>query len=195
MKKSAKLLIVSGAICICGAIGLFAKMQIENAATSSENLAVTDDFNAYLTTLDGTEIKEVDTTQNNESVYIDGDLYLGIIIIESVGIELPVNYEWTDAKLSSSPCYYDGLLYEDTLIIGGHNSSIHFGPLHQVELGDVVEFIDPSGTVHTYTVTESYVIAETEVEELKDIGDSDLTLFTCYSDNSYRRVIRCERIS
>lgn len=194
MKKSAKLLIGTGTLCICMSLGLFGKMQIENAATAGQNNEIRDQFNEYLSSLDS-QIHDVDTTLNNESLYIDGDLYMGIVRIETLDIELPVHYEWTYAKLKNSPCYYDGLVAENNLIIGAHNSAVHFGTLYKLENGDIVEFIDPSGNVYTYEVADSYIIHETEVEELNDTSNGDLTLFTCHTDSSYRRVIRCLRVT
>ena len=77
-----------------------------------------------------------------------------------------------------SPCRHAGSVYNDNLVVAGHNYNTHFGVLFELQLGDIVTFTDVDGNAFTYTVmNRGYA----------------LTLYTCNWDTTERVTVFCER--
>lgn len=126
---------------------------------------------------------------------VDGVGYIGVISIPSLGIDLPVNGEWSYPALKNSPCRYVGSAYTDDMVICAHNYNWHFGQLKTLNYGDTVMFADVNGNVFTYEVAEIETLRPTAVEDMT-IGDEwDLTLFTCTIGGATRVTVRCVRTS
>ncbi len=115
---------------------------------------------------------------------------VGILRVPSVGVELPVLNNWSYALLKLSPCRYSGSIEGKNLILMGHNYKTHFAPLHRVSPGDRVEFLNVSGTSHTFVVAETEVLKPTQLDELT-VSDYALTIFTCTAGGQSRFVVRC----
>ena len=126
-------------------------------------------------------------------VEIDGIEYIGTLEISALELELPVISTWSDALLDCAPCRYVGSAYLGDLIIAGHNCRGHFGALHRLLPGDVVQFTDAAGNRFSYTVSQIEELPGSAVEEM-EAGDWDLTLFTCTLSRTSRTTIRCERL-
>lgn len=124
---------------------------------------------------------------------IDGNEYIGIVEIPSIGLSLPVMAQWSYPKLKLSPCRYSGSAYTDSLIIAGHNYRSHFGSLKNLSEGDSVLFTDTDGNKFSYVVREVETLWPTDIEGMKS-GDWDLTLFTCTLGGRTRVTVRCEKI-
>ncbi len=144
---------------------------------------------------------EISTEENvllgeNESpvMMVEGDAFCGRIVIEKIGIELPVYDEWTDRNLKSAPCRYKGSTATDDLILSGHNYKSHFGNLALLKKDDAVEFIDPYGTEHHYKVCDLTEVHGTDIDKMQS-GNWDLTLFTCTLSGETRLAVRCQRIN
>lgn len=118
---------------------------------------------------------------------------VGIIRVPGVGVELPVLNSWNYDLLKLSPCRYSGSIEGQDLILMGHNYKKHFAPLRQVSPGDRVEFLDVSGTSHTYVVAETEVLKPTQLDELSS-SEHGLTVFTCTPGGQSRFVVRCDPI-
>lgn len=123
---------------------------------------------------------------------IEGNLYIGLLELPTIGVSIPVMREWSYPALRLSPCRFSGSAYRDDLIVAGHNYAAHFARLHELEPGDEVVFIDVEGRRFRYTVTERQLIDPQALETLR-AGDWDLTLFTCTTGGGQRVSVRCER--
>lgn len=125
-------------------------------------------------------------------ILIDGEEYIGILDIPAIGIELPVHGEWSLENARTAPCRYTGSVYDDSLIIAGHNYSSHFGNLRNLSAGDEVYFTDVNGRRYTYKVTGLEQLGGYDTEKMKN-GTGDLTLFTCTPGGRQRVTVRCGR--
>lgn len=146
---------------------------------------------------DNTKIKYPDYVLNpNMDMPIkemDGVKYIGILEIPALGLELPVQSEWSDANMKISPCRYDGSVYLDNMVICAHNYRTYFGKLKSLSVGDEVSFIDVEGNAFEYQVAETEILQPTDVEEMTS-GDWSLTLFTCSMGGTSRVTVRCKKI-
>ena len=128
------------------------------------------------------------------TVEVNGNLYIGTIVIPSLKLELPVMDTWDYTKMRIAPCRYVGSAYLGDLIICGHNYNSHFGRLKNLVPGDEVIFTDAVGNVFHYQVDNNEIVNGTAVQEMKS-GDWDLTLFTCAKPARTTRVtVRCKLI-
>ena len=131
--------------------------------------------------------REMPTTELN------GYNYIGVLEVPSLELTLPVMEQWDYDRLKLSPCRFSGNVYEDDLVICGHNYSQHFGPLKYVPLGTEIHFTDAEGTLFLYCVSSFETVGPNDVERMIT-GDWDLTLFTCNTNGQTRCAIRCDRI-
>lgn len=133
-------------------------------------------------------------TQNTSSntIIVKGDAFCGRIIINKLGIELPIYDEWSYARLKTAPCRYTGSIATNDIIIAAHNYKSHFGNLNKLQIGDEIIFTDTKNTVHSYTVCEILTLDGTAVEDMQS-GGWDFTLFTCTKGGKQRVTVRCQR--
>ena len=80
------------------------------------------------------------------------------------------------------------------MIICAHNYDRHFGLIKTLEEGDKVSFTDVYGDRFDYEVSEVTILQPTDVDEMKDPVDWDLTLFTCTIGGATRVTVRCELV-
>lgn len=125
-------------------------------------------------------------------IVVDGDAFCGKVIIDKLGIELPVYDEWDYNRLKSAPCRYMGSIADDDIVIAGHNYKSHFGPLDNLKNGDEIKFQDAFGTIYVYEVRELVTLDGTAVSDMQS-GGWDFTLFTCNMSGEQRVTVRCER--
>ena len=130
--------------------------------------------------------------QTMEEVIIDGNGYIGYIIIPDLDLELPVMSNWDMKKLKISPCRYAGSLVSNDLVIMAHNYKSHFGKLSQLSEGSEVCLTDMNGRAWKYRVVVIDILSADAIEEMV-AGDYDLTLFTCASNRSSRVTVRCNK--
>lgn len=133
-----------------------------------------------------------ETVPEETLIEIDGQLYLGIISIPSLGIELPVLHEWSYPGLKIAPCRYKGSVYTGDLIIAAHNYRSHFGRLQELNSGELLIFTDGNGVMHRYTVLQSEMINGHDIWSM-EFGSADfwdLTLFTCTLSGQSRVTVR-----
>lgn len=128
----------------------------------------------------------------SETVVIKGDSFCGRVIINKLGIELPIYDEWSYARLKTAPCRYMGSVATNDIIIAAHNYKSHFGSLNKLQIGDEIIFIDAQNTAHTYSVCELVTLDGTAVEDIQS-GGWDFTLFTCTKGGKQRVTVRCQR--
>ncbi len=123
---------------------------------------------------------------------VKGYRYIGILEIPALKLELPVMEEWDYKRLRIAPCLYEGSVYQDNMVIAGHNYSKHFSPIKNLPVGTAVLFTDGDNQTYEYEIIWTDVLDETAVEEMVS-GDWDLTLFTCTYGGDARYAVRCKR--
>ncbi len=121
---------------------------------------------------------------------INGYSYLGVLSVPSLGLELPVMENWSEANLKLSPCRYSGTPEDGDMVIAGHNYKTHFSPLKSLPAGAQILFTSVSGTEYVYSVDCMETLSPWQIEEMTS-GDWDLTLFTCTASGKARLAIRC----
>ncbi len=124
-------------------------------------------------------------------VDVDGHSFVGTVEIPSLGLLLPIQSEWASENAKLSVCRYKGSVYENDLIIAGHNYSEHFGNLNQLSTGDEVIVTDMNGKSFYFQVANIETLGSYDVEEM-EAGEWDLTLFTCTIGGANRVTVRCE---
>jgi len=139
------------------------------------------------------EIESVTEDDANPVVIVDEEAFCGRIIIEKLGVELPVFQEWNYKKLKKAPCRYAGSVETNDMIVAAHNYNSHFGQLKTLKNGDKIVFIDAAGEAYYYEMKEMVLLDGSAVEDMKS-GEWDFTLFTCTKGGKQRVTVRCGRL-
>lgn len=139
------------------------------------------------------EEKSYDPNSDMPTTLIDGYSYIGVITMESVGIQLPVLSEYSQSNLNIAPTRYKGSIYQDNAIIIAHNTMSHFKKIENLNIGDTVIFEDVNANVFQYEVIYTERISEKDIDLMVQ-GDWDLTLFTCSSNLNFRSTVRLKRL-
>lgn len=124
---------------------------------------------------------------------IDGNYYIGILDIPSLGLSLPIISEWSYPNLKIAPCHYSGSAYNGNFTIAGHNYRTHFGPIRNLSVGEQIIFTDVKGRSFVYEVRAVETLEPTAIEDMLS-NEWDLTLFTCTIGGQTRVAVRCLRI-
>lgn len=127
------------------------------------------------------------------TIELDGTRYLGLLDIPSLDLELPVMAEWSYENLRSAPCRYTGSVYDDNLVIAGHNYSGHFRDLKTLAHGDSVVLTTADGDKISYSVDQIETLGAQEISNMITADNWDLTLFTCTVGGKSRYAVRCTR--
>ncbi len=186
MKKlSGYIYMILGAACLLVAAFIIRNNLNENAAAGNAS----DEF------LDGV-LAQIPSTVLASSgdmpvVDVDGHSFIGTVELPTLGLLLPVQNEWDSIDARYAVCRYMGSVYENDLIIAGHNYQEHFGRLHELNMGDEVIVTDMNGRSFYFKVTNMETLGAYDTEEMES-GDWDLTLFTCTIGGQNRVTIRCE---
>ena len=125
------------------------------------------------------------------TVDADGHTYVGFLEIPAIKRILPVMDAWSYPNLKIAPCRFVGTVYAHDMIVCAHNYDRHFGLIKTLEEGDKVFFTDVYGDRFSYEVSEVTILQPTDVDEMKDPDDWDLTLFTCTIGGATRVTVRC----
>ena len=118
--------------------------------------------------------------------------YLGVLTIPALGLELPVQTEWSKANLKVSPCRQCGSAAGGDLVIAAHNYKSHFGRLSSLSEGDEVRFTSQDGAEAVYTVERTAQVSPEEPEALRE-GGCPLVLYTCTPGGKARVVVYCRK--
>ena len=127
------------------------------------------------------------------AITIDGYRYIGMVVIPTLELELPIMEEWDYTRMKLSPCRYSGSVYLNNFVICAHNYQSHFGRLDNLQENDEVIITDADGNIFRFEVADIEMLAGTAVEEMT-AGDWDLTLFTCTYSGTARVTVRCRAI-
>lgn len=135
-------------------------------------------------------------SEEDAAIFAEGDV-IAILEIESIGIRYPVVEGCSSANLNKAIGHLSetGKIGEKgNCVLAGHNGSRYgefFTKLNQVTTGDVVTLLDTEGALHTYEVTENFVVGPYD-NSIKTQGDTEeLTLFTCAEKGTKRFVVKC----
>lgn len=200
-----KILLALGGVLLIAAMGLFVRNSWEERVVSVETQGVKEvldkapalynieDLEMGLEAgLDAIPDYILDPGMEMPTIEVDGDDYIGTIIIPDCNIDLPVTATWSYPLLKKSPCLYRGSIYAKDAIIMAHNYKIHFRPLWNIEEGTEVFFVDADQNEFKYTVAWKEDIPTDNLDDLlNDDPDWDLTLFTCTYGGESRVVVRC----
>jgi sortase A len=132
------------------------------------------------------------SAKTDASVKVNGEQYIGVLELPTLGLKLPVNKELSTSRLKLTPCRYQGSAAGKDLIISAHNYATHFGTLNKLKVGDKVYFTDANNVRYTYKVTKLEELAATDVEKMTQ-GDWDMTLFTCTVGGQSRVTVRLKQ--
>ena len=139
-----------------------------------------------------------------EILNISGNGIMGYVVIQKLGVELPV-YHGISPEVLNIAC---GHLEGTSLPVGGENThcvlSAHrglphaklFTELDKMELGDTFTITVLDRTV-TYQVDQIKVVRPNEIDDIRILEEKDYcTLLTCtpYGINSHRLLVRGARI-
>ena len=188
MKKySGYIYIVIGVIFICAA----AFLVRHNFNESAEAGDASDEFLEGVVEQMPGMVVDNDESGDMPVVDVDGRSFIGTVEVPSLGLLLPIQSEWASDNAKVSVCRYKGSVYENDLIVAGHNYVEHFGNLNQLVTGDTVIVTDMNGKSFYYKVANIETLGAYDVEEM-EAGDWDLTLFTCTIGGANRVTVRCE---
>lgn len=187
-----------GTICILFGLLLFSKNLWEDYQVGKETELIKESIKEKSRT-------EIEKLMDNRPDYIknphmempkltiNGNDYIGYVIIPSLELELPVLSSWSYPKLKIAPARYEGSVYLNNMILLAHNYTVHFGRLHRLNIGDIIQFKDMDDNLFEFTVEKKEELDKTQVKDMLS-ADWDLTLFTCTLGGEARTTIRCKRI-
>ncbi len=131
------------------------------------------------------------TASDMPTVEIGGYQYIGYLTIPEIDRELPIMSDWSDEKLTVSPCRYYGSIETENMVLAAHNYPGFFGHLKELSVGAELSFNGADGQTVRYVVAEICILPPSAVEEMVS-GEYPLTLFTCTEDEKDRLTVRCE---
>ena len=126
-----------------------------------------------------------------EAVDVEGRSFVGTVEIPSLGLLLPIQDEWSQDNAKVAICRYKGSVYDNDLIVCGHNYPEHFGNLNQLEMGSEVIVTDMNGRSFHFVVTNMETLGAYDINEM-EAGEWDFTMFTCTLGGANRVTVRCE---
>lgn len=187
MKCNRRALLILGLLCFAAALGLTGYNLSENSRAGAEAEAAALQLQTLL------QSAPAENTLLNPAMEmpvrrIGGLDYIGIVEIPALQLRLPVVSRWSYPNLRRAPCRYSGSVYQNNLVLAGHNYPSHFGRLRALHIGDAVLFSDADGRTFSYAVSSLATISPTETETLPASG---LTLFTCTPGGQHRLIVCC----
>lgn len=126
------------------------------------------------------------------TVEVEGETYIGTLVIPELGLTLPVMSDWSYPQLKKAPCRFSGSAYTGDMIVIAHNYVSHFGNLKKLQPGAEITFTDMDGNVFCYAVAETEILQPHQIEELEGT-DYPLTLVTCTLGGETRVTVRCDK--
>lgn len=125
---------------------------------------------------------------------INGYDYIGTLEVPCFSLELPVMAQWDYDRLQISPCLYSGSYFTGDLVICGHNYPTHFSNLKSIALNEDIYLTTVDGYRYHYRVDNIETLEPTDVSQMVEPTDWELTLFTCHTGGQTRCAIRCSLI-
>ena len=125
---------------------------------------------------------------------------IGIIKINTIGIEYPILSETTNELLKIAPCKFFGSEPNKVgnLCIAGHNFNDErfFSKLSSLKIGDVIEIYAPANVCVYYEVYDMYEIEKNDMNctSQETNGKKEITLITCNNINKKRLIVKAQEI-
>lgn len=190
-----------GALLLAGAGFLLYENHREEAAAGNESAvvltqlreALAEDAQTGAAAAPDHDETQTDAPRDMPTLEIDGQAYIGYLELPTLGLTLPVMSDWSYEKLRIAPCRYWGSIYDDSLVILAHNYARHFGGIKDLEIGDIVQFIDADSVIYRYAVAAQETLERGDVAAMTG-SDYDLTLFTCTYGGRQRVTVRLNRV-
>jgi hypothetical protein len=119
------------------------------------------------------------------------------VVIPRLGLNQPVG--WYSDCLGRAPVPRWGTWRwscagANNIYVMAHNPGV-FTPILGLHVGDIIEYGDPSGRVHTYRVSYTTIVSSTQLWPLGATPSSALTLQTCWTwDGSRDFIVRALEI-
>jgi hypothetical protein len=119
------------------------------------------------------------------------------IVIARLGLSQPVG--WYSDCLGRAPVPRWGTWRwscagANNIYVMAHNPGV-FTPILGLHAGDIIRYGDPSGRVHTYRVSSTTIVSNTQMWPLGATSSSTLTLQTCWTwDGSRDFIVRALEI-
>lgn len=191
-------------ICILAGLVLFAVPIIYRQMGQSKTDELTEQFEQILKEKqdetekeEGAEHSKTSLSEEDAAIFAEGDV-IAILEIESIGIRYPVVEGCSSANLNYAIGHMSetaGVGETGNCALAGHNGSRHgefFTKLNTVKDGEVVTLLDMEGELHSYQITESFVVGpyDNSIKEQSDF--EELTLFTCAERGTKRFVVKCK---
>ena len=116
---------------------------------------------------------------------------LGLIEIPAIGVSMTMYEGIRLSTLDRGPGHWPGTAMPGqvgNVVVAGHRTSGHqvFRHIDALVEGDEIRFVDTSGTVHLYRVTDSRVVVPTELWIIDQTETPTATLFACHPPGSVR---------
>lgn len=199
MRKRAGLVcVLLGGALLLVALVLYGYNRYEDQHAAEQAQTVLQDLQqqiAPLTEQDTQEPVDLEQLQDEMPVMeIDGVEYMGYLEIPDIELSLPVQSEWSYAKLKKTPCRECGSARTNDLVIAAHNYASHFGKLGTLSNGAQVLLTDMDNIRYTYTVDKIVILEPTETAAVRE-SDYDLVLYTCTYGGKTRIVVYCSQTS
>jgi hypothetical protein len=119
------------------------------------------------------------------------------IVIPRLGLSQPVGW-YTDCTGRAPVARWGAWRWScagaNNIYVMAHNPGV-FTPILGLRAGDIVQYGDPSGRVHTYRVSSTTIVSNTQMWPLGAAPSSTLTLQTCWTwDGSRDFIVRALEI-
>jgi sortase (surface protein transpeptidase) len=119
------------------------------------------------------------------------------IVIARLGLVQPVGW-YSDCSGRAAVPHWGAWRWScagsNNIYVMAHNPGT-FTPILGLRAGDIVQYGDPSGRVHTYRVTYTTIVSNTQMWPLGATSGSSLTLQTCWTwDGSRDFIVRALEI-
>lgn len=190
-KTRSIVLILVGSFFLATAFG-FWRVNVADSRRAGENAAIV--LSQVESLIEArSQIAKEKPSKNSEMEFITIDGLMGTLQLPSLGMEFPIQSDYSLWALETAPCRYQGENGEiERLVICGHNYSTHFGRLKEMPLGEEITIINMDGTKYTFSISSVKIIAATDFEAFQT-GEWDMALFTCTVGAINRIVLFCQR--
>jgi sortase A len=161
-------------------------------------------YNSALAALDAPLFDYHQLTEYNDVLNVTGNGIMGYVIIQKLGVELPVYHGISPEVLNIACGHLEGTSFpvggpSTHSVLSAHRGLPHaklFTDLNLMELGDTFQITILDRTF-TYQVDQIKVVRPDEIDDVQIIeGEEHCTLLTCtpYGVNSHRLLVRGTRI-
>ena len=194
-KKIGIVLLTAGAVLVIAALLLFSHNRAEDrraGESAEETLRLVEAAMAERETNGETGTTPAPGAAEPDAVRSGAYDYIGYLVFPGYDLTMPVAATWSFPAMEISPCRHTGSVYNDNLVVAGHNYKTEFDVLFRLEAGDTVTFTDVDGNVFTYTVREFASVTPDDSDTVMNSGYA-LTMYTCNWDTSERVTVFCER--